>query len=532
MTGAAAAGSPADANNQVPTRSEPPAGSSTWFRRSVTALPFMSDGTSDRGHGDPVRSWPAAQIRSRCPHTQVTAAERIDPFWDGLWGRSSSLSWMTSATFDARRRAGLASLPKSVSRPVEQARADLYQLHGWRRRLGLVAAVDMWRTLTAEQAAAITGDTSILNYDRTTPATLFRSGIIDVGVLDSPAGLSRRPRPKTTVYRPSRTDDFDRFLQPHMTFPEWVSVTGGQGWAPNSQFDRHNLLAGELGLRLLEYADVVTVLGEKLSSIDLLAGTGLDRPLPHADNRAADLTVIRADGMRIAIELTATTTGRFPTKVDRWARLLADLPFEDSGLMVVFVTAEPIERHHARGRSARNQAATIITQACRRHPGWSGNRVAPRIGLADWQEWFPSRHRISRNFFDLRCLTPSGPAGALWQEARWLAKQPQTETGDAQDHHDRPSEPGSNWVTGFVPRGSRNRFTAVLDNVQTLAGIPHWARNPGSGMRMWQLMLAERGFDQFPMPDPARPHRVKGVPLGSGQGVVAPARPPRRLRGL
>ena len=43
----------------------------------------------------PSPAWPATRIRSRCPHLEVTTPNRLDPFWDGLWGRSSSLSWLT-----------------------------------------------------------------------------------------------------------------------------------------------------------------------------------------------------------------------------------------------------------------------------------------------------------------------------------------------------------------------------------------------------------------------------------------------------
>ena len=88
---------------------------------------------------------------------------------------------------------------------------------------------------------------------------------------------TKLPQPRTAVYRPSNTTVFDKRVAPHLTFPEWVSVTGGQPWSSASQFDRHNLLAAELGLRLFEYADIGTVLGEKLSSIELLAGSGLGR---------------------------------------------------------------------------------------------------------------------------------------------------------------------------------------------------------------------------------------------------------------
>lgn len=454
-------------------------------------------------------------VRSRCPHVEVTTPNRLDPFWDGLWGRSSSLSWLTSATMRAHRDAGLLRLPKTMLRDQETAQRLVLAPEGWVGRLRMLGSVDFWRTLSSEQAAVVTGDLTVLDFQRRVPLPLFQAGLLDVGAFSGVVRNTKLPAPRTAVYRPSNTTVFDRRLAPHLTFPEWVSVTGGQPWSSASQFDRHNLLAAELGLRLFEYGDVGTVLGEKLSSIELLAGSGLGRRLPFPDRRSADLTIVRGDGLRIAVELTATTTGRFREKVERWARLLADRPLADSGLVVVFVIADPIERHGAAGKNNRNAAATVINQMCRQHPGWAGNRVAERIGIADWQEWFPARHVLSQHFLDLRCLTPSGPPDRLWQQQRWLAR-------DTTGAHVKP----------FDPSPSASDFTAVIGNVQSLAGIPYWARDPQSGIRMWQLMLAERDRDRFPVPESARPERLTGAAFGSARGVSGAPQPPPRLRGL
>ena len=131
---------------------------------------------------------------------------------------------------------------------------------------------------------------------------------------------------------------------------------------------------------------------------------------------------MRPDGLRIAVELTATTTGRFREKVERWAKLLADQPLEHSGSGCRVRHRRPDRAARASGKNSRNAAATVINQMCRQYPGWVGNRVAERIAIADWQEWFPARHTLSRHFFDLRCLTPSGPPERLWQVQRWLAR--------------------------------------------------------------------------------------------------------------
>ncbi len=68
------------------------------------------------------------------------------------------------------------------------------------------------------------------------------------------------------------------------------------------QHSRHNALTVELALRLAEYAQVGTVLGERVGTIDLLAGPGISRDIYDADGRSADAVIVRPDGLRIAIE--------------------------------------------------------------------------------------------------------------------------------------------------------------------------------------------------------------------------------------
>ena len=61
----------------------------------------------------------------------MTTPNRLDPFWDGLWGRSSSLSWLTSATMRRAAPAGLLKLPKTLQRDAERARRLVLAPEGW-----------------------------------------------------------------------------------------------------------------------------------------------------------------------------------------------------------------------------------------------------------------------------------------------------------------------------------------------------------------------------------------------------------------
>ena len=181
-------------------------------------------------------------------------------------------------------------------------------------RLTALAAVGMWRTVTAEQLTALSGLRTILDGREMLPA--FQAELVERGTLITELGW-RGPRRTAQLYRPVGTG-----LDPItdvLSYPDWVGVTGGYPWTRGHQQDRHNLLATELGLRVAEHCEVGAVLGESLSRHDLLS------PGYPGDtaNRCADLTVIRPDGMRIAVEITGSISTEFARKADRWAELLA-----------------------------------------------------------------------------------------------------------------------------------------------------------------------------------------------------------------
>ena len=102
------------------------------------------------------------------------------------------------------------------------------------------------------------------------------------------------------------------------------------------------MLMAELALRVAQICDVGGVAGERVASVPVLAfdSVGMGRPSWCArSSSCADAVLVRRDGVRVAVELTASATPNLDAKTARWARTLASSPFDRSGLVVVFVEA-------------------------------------------------------------------------------------------------------------------------------------------------------------------------------------------------
>lgn len=476
---------------------------------------------------DHLRSWSLRRLTSRCTVEGVQAGDRFDPFYDGLWEDGSSAVWTNRELAARQDRAGFTKMPKRMLMTEQKALASLWSGRYRAEKLRLLAALDSWRTLTCEQAAAMAGTTTLLDVQSTIPRTMWNLNLVDVGQFRGIAGRGFTRR--GWLYRPTRSTAFDDLIVPNLSWPEWVSVTAGMPFNAGGQFDRHNVLATELGLRALEFADVGTVLGEKLSRAELLCSHMPQSLLPKGETKAADLTIVRPDGLRIAVEITASATSTFAAKAERWAKLLDEAPLAESGLVVVFVVAKgaglpmSASQHRAEdefapmrtGVEARAQAQAIhdhnkvrstvakrIAAAVRNYPGQVGDRVADRMFLASWQEWFPARGRLGADFLSMRTVSPSGPVGDLWQERHLLGEG----------------------AMPFRPRDPE-AVTAVLANAQALAGVPVWARHPGDAPDPAELLMERAGRSEIP----AAPS-TSGLAVGEGQGAVGPTGLPERLR--
>jgi hypothetical protein len=431
--------------------------------------------------------------------------ERLDPYWDQLWTSGSSVNWTSYATAERHIAAGLGSLPKVMLMSEEEAWAKLLSPYTRNQFLRFLSTLGAWRTMSGEQVEAMSGCFGSSNVLSRLMAAAFRVGLIDFG--SSSIGLKRTGGSNRGVlYRPTNGKAIEKVFA-HLTTSEWTSFTGGQSWERGGQFDRHNVLSTELGLRLAEYTDIATVLGEKFSTADLLAGSGIGWEQIKGDTKSADLVVVRPDGLKIAVEVTASLGAQFTRKVERWAELLNDRPQALSGLSVVFVVAPP--QGGGGASTVRSDTYKAVASVVRQFPGTAQESIASRIGVATWTEWFPEKHKISPRFLN---MTVDMAAGMKDGEMTWT----ETELLDMTAYPFAPKEPG---------------LVAILDNMHLLWSAPTWLRDHRRAPSLVPTMLAAAGRAGRPIPysQPKRPKTSKGHEPGRGKGVVGDTKPPRRL---
>lgn len=414
-----------------------------------------------------------AELPSRARGAVCPAAERIDPYWDGMWDLGSSVQWFSAERVRRQRRAGV--MRASSSLPTDEKAAVTRLRPGgprWQAVLDTIGALDSWRTLGAQQLAHLIRQKYILDPRGRSPLLrdLFAAGILEMGT-SVPGLVASKVDRRLTLFRLARTTSFDRYIEPYLTCEEWVSVTGGRRVLAERQYDRHNVLASEVLLRAAEFVPVSGVAGEKLASQADLAYAirGLSAP-DAAYGRAADGVLLRPDGVRIAIEVTATTGGSFEKKVASWARVLHEARYDDTGLVVVLLVAPASHLTHGRSKTHLAHARQAITRITAHTRGIPADPTSGRIFVADWEDWFPASGVVSRDFLTLRVDRTPGPRGDRWPQI------------DLANPKQLPA-PAAPRLRGFEPRLAALRQTpAYLARGIQLAAIRPPALGPGKGV--------------------------------------------------
>lgn len=466
---------------------------------------------------------------------------RADPYWDRLWAPGSQAVW--TSRHSGADDEPMVSFGTRENKRLLMSRDDAMDIltsnRGRAERLAAWGVLDSWRTVSAEQLAVLSGSTLFLDPNYSQIVASFATELLDVGSFALRNG-TLPGRGQTALYRPRSGDAFEKELKKTLTWPEWISVTGGYDWSSGGQFDRHNLLATELAIRAAEYLpNVGTVMGEKFSSVRLLAGPSSQEKIdlearmkresakgPDAeeaerekqragklDNRRGDGTIVRSDGMRIVYEVTATSSKSFESKVLRWAETIKDRTFETSGLTVVFVAAPHPDRRRHNSEDPLYDIYKTIGKVLDKFPGTRKDSPAARIGVAHWQDWFPSKGTISDGFLNLEANFAIGGAGS----GKWVQRSLMSTEAF-------PFTPYKN----FDP-------TALIENSRLLTATPHWLRTGDHtdliGTPLDRLAARQKSPVAIPHPHPARPSRTLGRPLGAAVGAVSgPARIPERLR--
>lgn len=371
-----------------------------------------------------------AFAQMEAPARVVSPSERADMFFEGMWRASATTDWLTTPSIRKAVRSGAVRMPADMTPSDER---PLRNAGSAQRRAALLAAARMWGSLTLEQAATITGyPLTVLTRDA---KCLLRAGLIDVGApeVTSLRGWSWRA---TTLVAAGRKSDVRSHLA-ELTWPMRLAVTADRPWEKASASARHNALTTELCLRAATWLGVPFVAGEMLSGADDLFGTGGGEVAVPWTKRA-DATIMRPDGVRVAVEMTASAGPSLERKAEGWARLLAAHP--SAGVMVLFVAAEPVD---ASATDLVRRTRRAVTSALRTHPGSVRSPVAARMAVASWVDWFPERRTVSDGFLRLHAFCRAG----------------------------------GGWVpVDLMTVACRGGSTAVVEASGLLAGVPWWLR--------------------------------------------------------
>lgn len=421
---------------------------------------------------------PMGQVSSRVPDGRFRASARRDVFWSGDWvDRKDPVQWLAPRAMELEAQyAGEehaffpdgSMLDRAGGRRIVSSDPLRFE------RVALLGAVDQWRTMTAEQASAVAGVPLRTVVEARVLPALASAGLVEWGI--SSRELRGRGRRKEHVpfMRPSATGAFERLVAPRLTYGELVAVTGGLPFSDGRQFTRHNVLATELGLRAAEFLPgVAAVLGEKLSRLEMLF------PFQGGSETAGDLVLVRDDGLRIVVELTATSPAdSFKRKVLRWARILSRFPLATSGVVVLFVEASrPSDRPVV--RQTMRLMRRHISSAVAGFPGVPGESAADRMLVASWQDFFPAAHSVSEEFLRLAVHAPTGPQV---ERERW---RPCALLGEGR-------------VALTASPGRAEELRSVVAAAQMLAGSPFWMRSAGD-VGVWHAMLDMAGVGVIPV---------------------------------
>ena len=244
-------------------------------------------------------------------------------------------------------------------------------------------------------------------------------------------------------------------------------MTAGQAIHVSQRHDRHAVLVAELALRIAEFTPVGTVLGERLTDLKSLFG--------NHTTRRGDLTAVRADGLRIVLEVVAHDNQKFGEKVDFWAEQLAT-PGHGYGMtMVVFVVAADPNSGASRARGLRGRVSAAIVKARAKHGAtWRGH---DRMGMVSWDDWFPAAGEMSQAFSSLTVRFPE-------------SRLTHASVLDAE-------------VVPCAHPGDRE-YVAVIENASLLAQTPAWLRSRARARRVLHRMGLPRLTD-LPSPPLAKP---------------------------
>ncbi|SDH40454.1 hypothetical protein [Microbacterium sp. 77mftsu3.1] len=443
---------------------------------------------------------------SRTPFHPRRSALRADPFWSGMWRTGSIGDWYSADDFRALRDAGLVKSPAWLSMSVEDAAERVLLPRNRETILRVLAALDQWRTMTVEQVEALTDTPKIAHGNASIISVMWNAGLIEICELGATFKQGDRHR-EGLLIRPTKPGALLREFEKTLSYAEWVSATAGLGFDADRQFARHNVLATDLGLRTAELANVGCVLGEKLSSMAMLAysGVGADVPTSGVAN-GSDLTLVRPDGLRIAVEVTASISGGwFYEKVEKLVRVLHRRPLAQTGLCVLFVVAPRRDAASTEPREILRKVKRDVQKAVLSYPGTATDPTSARVAVTSWPDLFPSATEVADDFRYLPVERPTGPGYIGDPNAENVWERTQMLNPDAVPF--TPDDPAA--------------MTAVMENASGLRGVPHMLRGKV------RPVLSDIVLERFGLPELVQVDGTK--PVTEARGAAGAAGIPARL---
>lgn len=549
-----------------------------------------SDSTPDRltPPPSPVLQFPTTFSIGNHPPTRL-AGNLQGPVLDVYYEVFPTNGQLTPAVTarDAHRAAetGAVRLPSTYQRTRTTRVVELLERRDRDQVLNLLGVLWTYGTLTNNQAAAFTSHPPFADPRSHSIARLFNLGLIRIGPPFLNQSLAMAGT-RTVIYQAGEPAAF-RELFPDLTYAEWLAITAAQTAPLATRHPRHDTLAAELALRLAELVErdqtaaptrptgttrptrpvvpvvpvddlrVGTVLGPLLSQFHQL--------LPSTyrtdgwTTGGPDLTLVRSDGLRVAIEVTATIGQHFHRKVRRWNDFLT---LTRSGLVVVFLTAPTLTDRGRRGQNwpGRDIAAAITTTyrtgvdtysrfTDLRTEAGSQGREAPkyeqtsRMLLADWTDWFPTARAANQDFPHLPVIDPT--TGATVELLGTRAAQP-LDTAARLDgyptaehaRHQRQAVILNSSILGQTPARLRTHITSRVNpmNAADRDRTLHHADQPDRPAELTGFIepltvaLLRRAAGPVPAPAPYRNTAGRRVP-GIAQGAARPTLFPPRLVG-